>query len=386
MAHDGYSLDDDAISLLQNLVSVESTNPDLVPGGTGEGAVADLASAWLQARGFEIHRLESRPGRPSLVSVARGTGGGRSLMLNGHIDTVTLAGYDGDPLDPVIKDGRLFGRGSYDMKSGVAASMVAASIAAREAHAGDIILALVADEEFASGGTAEVLREFGADGAVVTEPSNLEVTLAHKGFVWADVIVEGRASHGSRPDLGVDSIMKAGKFLVALDALAANLTEGPGHPALGPASVHASLINGGEEISSYPAECRVSIEWRTIPGQDAGTVEAELRHLLDEVSARDPAFRYRIEMGLERSPFEADRESPLVKDLLRIVESAIGKLPVIRAESFWTDCALYAEAGIPVVLFGASGEGAHASTEWVSLESYETVIRVLTGLILSYCA
>jgi acetylornithine deacetylase len=385
MGHDGYSLDEEAISLLQKLVSVESTNPDLVPGGSGEGALADVVSTWLQARGFEIHRLESRAGRPSVVAIARGTGGGRSLMLNGHIDTVTLSGYDGDPLDPVIKDGKLFGRGSYDMKSGVAASMIAASIAAREAHAGDIILALVADEEFASEGTAEVLRQFHADGAIVTEPSNLEVTLAHKGFVWADIIVEGRASHGSRPDLGVDAIVKAGHFLVALDALAGRLAGGSGHPSLGPASVHASLINGGEEISSYPAECRVSIEWRTIPGQNAATVEAELRQVLDDICERDPEFRYRLEMGLERSPFEADRESPLVKDVLRIVESATGKPPVIRAEPFWTDCALYAEAGIPVVLFGASGAGAHASTEWVSLESYETVIRVLTDLILSSC-
>src|SRR3990170_4070790 len=113
MGHDGYSLDEEAISLLQKLVSVESTNPDLVPGGSGEGAMADVVSTWLQARGFEIHRLESRPGRPSVVAIAHGTGGGRSLMLNGHIDTVTLAGYDDDPLDPVIKDGKLFGRGSY---------------------------------------------------------------------------------------------------------------------------------------------------------------------------------------------------------------------------------------------------------------------------------
>jgi acetylornithine deacetylase len=220
----------------------------------------------------------------------------------------------------------------------------------------------------------------------VTEPSNLEVTLAHKGFVWADVVVEGRASHGSRPDLGIDAIVKAGQFLVALDALAAKLAQEPGHPSLGPASVHVSLINGGEEMSSYPAECRVSIEWRTIPGQDAGTVETGLRHLLDEIAERHPEFRYRIEMGLERSPFEADPESPLVKEVLRIVESTTGKPPVIRAEPFWTDCALYADAGIPVVLFGASGAGAHASTEWVSLDSFETVIRVLSDLILSYCA
>lgn len=386
MASPGFAPEREAIELLQHLVKTESTNPDLVSGGTGEGAVADIVSSWLESRGFEIHRLETRPGRPSVVAIARGKGGGRSLMLNGHIDTVTLAGYDGDPLDPVIRDGRLHGRGSYDMKSGVAASMVAAVNAAREPHTGDIILALVSDEEFASEGTAEVLRSFGADGAIVTEPSDLQITLAHKGFVWADVIVEGRASHGSRPDLGIDAIAMAGRFLVALESLSVRLAEGPENPLLGPASVHASVIRGGEEKSSYPAECRIALEWRTIPGQDAATVEQELRGILDGIAAGDPDFRYRIEMGLERSPFEADREFLVVKETLRIVESHLGRPPVIRGEPFWTDCALYADAGIPVVLFGVAGAGAHAATEWVDLDSYALVIDVLTELVTSFCA
>ena len=301
-------MDDETVKLLQALVGTDSTNPDLVPGGAGEGAIADVASAWLEERGFEIHRLESRRGRPSVVAIARGSGGGRSMMLNGHLDTVTLAGYDGDPLDPVIRDGKLFGRGSHDMKSGVAALMVAGRRAAAMPHAGDIMLALVADEEYASTGTAEVLRHFTADAAIVVEPSELEVTLAHKGFTWFDVTIEGRAAHGSRPDLGIDAIAKAGRFLDALDELATRLASGPAHPALGPGSVHASTIRGGEERSSYPAECTVAVEWRTVPGQDASTVEAELRSILDGIAAADPAFRYRLTPGLERSPFEAYRD------------------------------------------------------------------------------
>ncbi len=211
---------DETVTLLQELVRIDSTNPDLVPGGAGEGAIASFVATWLGDRGFEVHRLESRPGRPSIVAMARGSGGGKSLMLNGHLDTVTLAGYDGDPLDPVVQDGRLFGRGSYDMKSGVAAMMVAGARAAGQRHAGEIILALVADEEYASTGTAEVLRTFRSDAAIVVAPSELQVTLAHKGFVWFDVTIEGRAAHGSRPDLGIDAIAKAGRFLDALDALA----------------------------------------------------------------------------------------------------------------------------------------------------------------------
>jgi len=306
-------------------------------------------------------------------------------MINGHTDTVTLAGYDGDPLDPRAEDGRLYGRGSFDMKSGVAAAMIAAAHAARQPYRGDIILALVADEEYASTGTAEVLRSFRSDAAIVVEPSELEVTLAHKGFVWADVVIEGRAAHGSRPELGIDAIAKAGHFLVALDAFAADLAASSGHPLLGPASVHASLISGGQERSSYPAECRIAVEYRTLPGQDATFVERELRRILDEIAGRVPDVAYRLEMGLERSPFEADRASDIVRSTLRIVEEVTGAPPVIRGEPFWTDCALYADAGIPVVLFGAAGAGAHAATEWVSLHSVEIVTRVLIGLIDDFC-
>jgi acetylornithine deacetylase len=372
--------------LLRTLVSIESTNPDLVQGGTGEGAIADAVSEWLGARGFEIHRLESRPGRPSVVAIARGTGGGQSLMLNGHLDTVTLAGYDGGPLDPRIEGDKLFGRGAYDMKSGVAAMMVAASSAAARPHGGDIMLALVADEEYASEGTAEVLRSFRSDAAIVVEPSDLQVTMAHKGFVWADVVIEGKAWHGSRPDLGIDAIAKAGHFLVALDEIASDLAASLAHPLLGTPSVHASMIRGGEERSSYPAECRIAVEYRTLPGQNAGTVERDIRRILDGIVGGVPDFAYRLDMGLERSSFEANAEAPVIRSLFRHVQDVTGAPVVTRGEPFWTDCALYADAGIPVVLFGAAGDGAHAATEWVSLSSCETVVEVLTRIILETCA
>ncbi|MCX5215385.1 M20/M25/M40 family metallo-hydrolase [Kitasatospora sp. NBC_00240] len=212
--------DADPGRLLARLISIDSVNPDLVPGGAGETVIADFCGEWLTARGFELHSLEKRPGRPSLVAIARGTGGGRSLMLNGHLDTVSLAGYDGNPLDPQTRDGRMYGRGTFDMKGGIAAMMVAAARAtAHGSLRGDVMLACVADEEHGSSGTEEVLESFTADAAIVTEPSHLEVTLAHKGFAWFDVEIEGRAAHGSRPELGLDAIAKAGHFLVALEEL-----------------------------------------------------------------------------------------------------------------------------------------------------------------------
>lgn len=387
---------DEPAGLLALLIELDSVNPDLVPSGAGESAIADFVTSWLEDRGFDVQRLEERAGRPSIVGIHRGSGGGRSLMLNGHLDTVTLAGYDGDPLRAeyrvVQADGaqaerhELHGRGSYDMKSGIAAMMIAAHRVAQRPHSGDILVTLVADEEYGSAGTEEVLRHFTADGAIVVEPSEGEVTIAHRGFVWFEVEIEGRAAHGSRPDLGIDAIAKAGLFLSGLDELATRLVSGPRHPILGTGSVHASTIQGGEELSSYPAICTIGIERRTVPGESGETTEAELRKILDGVVSSNPEVSYRITRGLERQPFDAPRESDVVRIVLAAVAEVTGQPAVERGEPFWTDCALLAEAGIPAVLFGVSGGGAHAATEWVDLDSLETVTTVLERAIEEFCA
>ncbi|MEV1000101.1 ArgE/DapE family deacylase [Nonomuraea sp. NPDC050202] len=376
----------DPLPLLERLIAVDSVNPGLSPGGAGESAAAAFCAQWLGERGFEVHRLERRPGRPSVVAVARGTGGGRSIMLNGHLDTVACGTYDGDPLVPRVEDGKIYGRGAFDMKSGVAAMMAAAARAtAGGPLRGDVIVACVADEEHASFGTEEVLERFTADGAVVTEPSLLEVTLAHKGFAWFEVEVLGRAAHGSRPDLGVDAIAKAGHFLVALEALGRRLAGSGGHRLLGPGTVHASLIEGGEGPSTYPARCRITIERRTVPGETEQSVRDELIGVLDHLAATVPGFGYRLRPGLHREPFEADPDAAITRVLLREAERALGRPPVVRAEPFWTDCALLARAGIPCLLFGADGGGAHADTEWADIASVHKVADVLAATVAAFC-
>jgi acetylornithine deacetylase len=372
--------------LVADLVAIDSVNPDLVPGAAGESAIADYCQRWLEANGLEVERLESRPGRPSVVGVARGTGGGRSLMLNGHYDTVSLAGFRGDPLRPRIERGRMVGRGAYDMKSGVAAAMVTAAWARRQRLSGDVIVACVADEEHSSWGTEEVLMRYTADGGIVTEPSELQAVLSHKGFAWFDITILGRAAHGSRPDLGVDAITKAGHALVALEKWGARMRLGRQHPVLGPATVHASLIEGGVEASSYPGSCTITIEVRTLPGQTGAGVETELRDVLGRLAQTVPDFQWRLARGLERRPFEAERESPVVRTVLAEAEDVLGRPPVVRGEPFWTDCALLRDAGIPCLMFGASGGGAHAAEEWVDLASVDTLTDILAGTVHRFCA
>ena len=378
--------DPDVIDLLADLVAIDSVNPTLVPGGAGESAIADHCAGWLMGQGFEVHRLESTPGRPSVVGVLRGSGGGRSIMLNGHYDTVTLAGYDGDPLTLREDDGRLYGRGAYDMKGGVAAAMVAAVRAGRQGLRGDVLVACVADEEHSSLGTEEVLTRFSADAAIVTEPTGLELVRFHKGFVWFDVTVVGRAAHGSLPAVGIDAIARTGYLLVEIDRWAARLASGPAHPVLGPGSVHASIIRGGEEASSYPASCTITIERRTVPGETAETVETELVAMLDGIAETVPGFDYRIDRGLERHPFAQDAADPMVPFLSAQIATVTGRPTVEGHMAAWTDAALIRTAGIPCVLFGPAGAGAHSATEWTDRTSVLRVTEILAATIAEFCS
>lgn len=374
----------DVVDLLAQLIRIDSSNPDLVSGAAGEGAIGDFIEQWFRSNDFEVHRLEKHSGRPSIVGISRGNGSGKSLMLNGHIDTVSLGSYEGNGLDPVINDGIMFGRGSFDMKGGIAAMMVAAKQAKLMGHSGDLLVACVADEEAASFGTEEVLEHFKSDAGLVIEPSYLQVTMSHKGFAWFDVVIHGRAAHGSRPELGIDAIAKAGHFLVALEEYAVTLA-GKLDPILGPGTVHASLISGGEEASSYPAQCTITLERRTIPGETSESVQSELREILDSLTQSVSDFSYSLIPGLTRSSFKADPESEIARIAVRHLGSALGHEPLIRAEPFWTDCALLDQAGIPCLLFGVDGDGAHAASEWVTLESLEIVTETLKNIVMDYC-
>jgi len=272
--------------------------------------MARFISAWLQNAGLEVEQIEAAPGRPNVVGVARGTGGGRSLVLNGHMDTVG-SGEMQQPHSPVVKDGRLYGRGAYDMKGGLAACMLAAAEAKKRNLRGDVIVQAVVDEEYASIGTQALATRTRAEGAIVAEFTELKLIVAHKGFVWMEVETIGKAAHGSRPDLGVDAIAKMGRVLTAIEKLDNTLRLKPAHPLLWSGSAHASLIRGGQELSSYPDRCVLSIERRTIPGETPDSVEAEVAQILQDVERDDPAFKALLRRGLDRSLLRHQRAKAL---------------------------------------------------------------------------
>jgi acetylornithine deacetylase/succinyl-diaminopimelate desuccinylase-like protein len=359
-------------SLAASLVETESINPGLGVGGSGERAAADVVAEWARAAGLEVDVDEAMPGRPNVVVAARGTGGGRTLLLNGHLDTVGVVGME-HPFAARVGDGRLHGRGAYDMKGALAAALVAARQARDEKLAGDVVVACVIDEELASAGTERLAATLTADAAIVCEPTDERLCIAHKGFAGFEVETRGRAAHGSRPDLGVDAIAAMGPVLTRLGTLAERLAHEPGHELLGPPSAHASLIEGGQEYSSYPERCLLTGERRTLPGETIADVEAELRALVEGTGASAC-----ITFG--REPFQIDT----AHELPQRVERASGG-GGFHGIAFWTDAALLADAGIPTVLYGPTGAGAHAIEEWVELESLERCRRVYLETARAIC-
>lgn len=370
------------LDLLADLVAIDSQNPGLVPGGAGESAIAAHIEEWALARGLTVERLEVTPGRPSLIITAAGTGGGRRLMLCGHLDTV---GIDEAGLEPRVDGDRMYGRGTYDMKAGLAAALIAVEEATRVELAGDVVVAAVADEEDASFGAEEMLRSVSADVAIVMEPTEEVIATAHRGFVWVEIEVEGIAAHGSRPELGVDAITKMAKVVTALDALNDELAERQ-HPLVGHSFLHASTITGGREASTIPDQCLLVVERRTIPGETPQTVMSEIEDLLARCRGEDPALEVSARTILERSPFEISPDEEIVQLLQEAGRSALDRKLGTGGASYWADSALIAEAGIPTVLFGPIGDGAHAAEEWVSITSAVDCALTLTEVARRFCA
>jgi acetylornithine deacetylase len=376
---------DEVAALSTELVAIDSTNPDLVPGGAGEAEIARFVADWLERAGLEVEVHELGPSRANVIAIARGSGGGRSLMLNAHMDVVGAGGM-ADPWTPRSDGTRLYGRGAFDMKASLAAIMLAGREAAGLQLRGDVIVTAVADEEFASIGVQDVVRHVRADAAVVTEPTGLDLCVAHKGFVWLEVETRGVASHGSLPEEGVDAIAKMGPVLTGLAELDRELRSRPGHTLLGPSSIHASLIQGGQELSTYPARCLLSIERRTIPGETIAEIEQQIAAIFIQAGAADSSFQAEQRTLLVRAPFGVGLDQPIVDLSQRHLARAIGREPEIVGAGGWMDSAFLAAAGIPTVIFGPDGEGAHADVEWVDLVSATRTTDALLGIITEFCA
>lgn len=359
---------DPTLRLLEDLVSIDSVNPSLVPGARGEKQIARRIAEECVAAGLTVDVTEVAPGRPNVVAVLEGRMPGSTLMFCGHIDTVGVAGMDA-PFHPVHRNDRLYGRGAQDMKGGVAAMLGAARVLAEGGGLsnGALVVAAVVDEEHASIGAEALVERWRADAAVVTEPTDLDVAIAHKGFQWLEIETRGRRAHGSRPDDGRDAILRMSRVLSRLESLDRRLRTRLAHPLLGTASLHASTITGGVELSSYPDRCRLQMERRTLPGEPPGVGLQEVEAILDRLGNDDWEFGGSARLISGREPYEIERAHVLPTALVRAATS-VGCQARRVGMTYWSDAAILGAAGIPSVLFGPGGEGLHSPEEYVRLK------------------
>jgi acetylornithine deacetylase len=359
-------------------------NPTLVPGAPGEREIASAVADAMRRAGLDVTLEDAAPGRPNVVGVLEGRSRGRTLMFCGHTDTVGVAGM-ADPFAPIERDGRLYGRGAQDMKGGVAAMIDAArAVAASGFASGRLIVAAVVDEEHSSIGAETLVKTWRADAAIVTEPTDLAIAVGHKGFAWVEVEVLGRAAHGSRPAEGEDAILRLGRVLARLEALDRALQARPPHALVGAASLHASFVEGGRELSSYPDRAVLQMERRTLPGEPESIALEEVTAILDAVARDDPSFRASATAMFSRPAYEVPADHELPRALAAAV-AAVGVVPRTTGASFWTDAAVLGHAGTASILFGPGGAGLHSVEEYVNVADVSVCRDALVEVTKRFC-
>lgn len=379
----------DVIALVSELVKIDSANPWLVPGSPGEANVAAYLANWLKPLGVEVRLEEVEPGRPNLIAILHGTGNGKNLCLNAHLDTVGYALWRDQALKPQINDDILTGLGSADDKGHCAAALlVMKSLVESGVHLrGDLMVALVIDEEGTSSGSMDFVKHYHPDGAIVLEALGPgDITITHQGFGWLDIIVEGRAAHGSAPNMGIDAITHMAEVITRLQRLDREKFAPNPHPLNDKTVFHNGTISGGTDYATYPGRCVLGIEIGTQPGETIENRVAEIEAIFADVKQVNPDFNGRVDVKLARDPFEARGHEAIWKIVASEMEHELGKPVKAVGENAWGDAALFQDAGIPTLMFGAPGDNLHAPNEWVSLSGLVKLVNLLEASARRFCA
>jgi acetylornithine deacetylase len=376
-------MENSIVDLLSELVQINSVNLTLSH-GPGENEIAKYIRHHLDELelGPEIQIIA--PDRHNVIAVVSGSNPGKSLLLNGHLDTVGVEGMD-DPFILRQEGDRLYGRGAYDMKGSLAVMLLLAEYLTHHPPPLDILLTFVADEEDKSIGMDHLVEKWLPDispppfGAVFLEPTEEDIGVCHKGFSWYELEVAGKAAHGSRPEEGIDAILPLRSALNELNKIQADLLNREPDPLLGHAALHSSIIAGGTELSMIPRNSHLQWERRTLPGESEQDLERELERTVRAVGNHPGNHEVKGRKLFLRPPYRVPDNAEILSRLQKASpqSSSVGF-------SFWADSALAGKAGIPSVLFGPIGHGAHAVDEWVSLKSLLNVYETLKRLILDF--
>lgn len=370
-------------NLLAEMVRIDSVNPDLA-GGPGEAAFAAHLARRMETLGMAVDLQEVVSGRANVVGRLPGAGGGRSLMLLGHLDTV--GPWGSDAFTPAVRGGRMYGRGAADMKCGFAAALLAVEALHESGRplAGDLLVAGVIDEEWESIGAEALTKSCAADAAVLLECSDLDVITEHGGFGWYEIDSHGVEAAGADPDRGVDGIALLAPVLAGITALDADLERRP-RAGYGRGSVHASTIRGGDQLPVYPALCTLGVERCLIAGETVAQAHGEMEALLAAARVADPRFSAELRTVVAREPLDQSADEPVITAVVEAAGEVLGRPPVVRGDIGWADSGLLVEAGIPCATFGPVGHGEHTAGEWVDLESIALTARVVERVARLFC-
>lgn len=407
---------EESLTFLRELISFPSlvgTNYEDIQGSLrnrlkGLGAKVDMwepdMQEMRQSRWFTAP-LEYYPegfrGKPVVVGHFPGTGGGSSLILNGHIEVVTPGPMDlwtSSPWGGGIRDGRMYGRGVIDCKGGVAAAIqaIAAITRAGIKLKGNIWIESVYDEEIGGTGTlAAILRGYKADAAIVTEPTHRRIIIARPGIMWLRIIVKGKSAHAARLWEGTNAITKALKVHEKISRYGERRMELVRDPLFADFPIHATFNAGTFKAGGYPSSVpdEAVLEYRigTLPSENNETVLEEIRSLIHAVAAEDPWLReHQPELSLfgwYGIPYKLDPQEPIVKCVSDSYEHIYGQLPSLRGATASNDSWLLNSVGkIPTLTFGNNGGNHHQNDEFINLEDYQNLIKILAATILKWCS
>jgi acetylornithine deacetylase/succinyl-diaminopimelate desuccinylase-like protein len=379
----------DVLQLVSDLVKIDSSNPWLVPGSPGEARVASYIANWLKPLGVDIRLEEVEPGRPNLIAIWKGTGYGKSLCLYAHSDTVGYALWRDKALIPQIEGDNMIGLGAADDKGHAAAALLAfkSLVESGDRLRGDVWVLMPIDEEGTSSGSMDFVKRYHPDAVLVLEALGMDkVTVSHQGFGWIDIMVEGRAAHGSAPEIGVDAIVHMAEVVTRLQKLDREEYAATAHPLNGKTVFHTGTITGGTDYATYPDQCVLGIEIGTQPGETIQNRVAEIEAIFAEVRQLYPTFKGRVDVKLARNPFTAQGHEELWQIVSSEMEKETGLIPEAVGENAWGDAQLFQDAGIPTLMFGAAGGNLHAPEEWVSISELTSLARIIAGVARRFCA
>lgn len=381
----------DPIRILSDLVRINSVNA-FYQDGPGEGALAKSIEAFWESHGFQCWRQPVLPGRDNVIAKLPGRGVGRGiqghpterrLLLEAHMDTVSVSGMTIEPFEPRIVEGRMYGRGSCDTKAGLACMMAAMVQTKLDGlvPSGDIWMASVVDEEFSCLGVLKLCETLAATAAIVAEPTELKTVIASKGVLRWRIVAIGKQAHSSKVHLGVNAIHHMAKLVSAIEVYHGSLGSIV-HPLLGPATGNIGLIEGGVQVNFVPDRCSIQIDRRLLPFEDVQEVLAGYQAVIDAVADAVPGSRFEMEHPLlyDRG-LETAAEAPIARlscDILR----KMGYSDAVEGVAYGSDGTHIRELGIDTIIFGpGSIDQAHTENEYIAIDQVQAAFDYYREII-----